>query len=59
MFVSCDSLTINLLYVSSLHNDIAVDQRVLESDLLCFTETKVLAKQNTGNIKESLRDIIN
>ena len=34
-FVSCDSLTINLLNVKSLHKhsiDIACDQRLLESD---------------------------
>ena len=44
-FVSCDSLTINLLNVRSLYKhsiDIACDQRLLECDLLCFTETQVL-----------------
>ena len=60
-FVSCDSLAINLLSVKSLHKhsiDIACDQRLLESDLLCFIETQVLIEQNTDNIKDCLRDFV-
>ena len=39
LFVPCGSLTINLLNVSiHMHSiDITCDQRLLESDLLCFT----------------------
>ena len=61
LFVSCDSIIINLLSVRSLHKlfiDIAFDQTLLESDLLCFTETQVLAEENTGNIKECLKDFV-
>ena len=48
-------LTINLVTVRSLHKlsiDIAWNQTLLESDLLCFTETQAVAEQNTDNIKE-------
>ena len=60
-FVSCNSLTINLLNVRSLHKhstDIACDQRLLQSDLLCFTETQVLIEQSTDSIKDCLRDFV-
>ena len=59
--VSCDSLTINLLNVRSLHKhsfDIACDQRLLESDLLCFTETQILTEQNTDSTNECFRDFV-
>ena len=54
-FVSCDSLTVNLLYARSLHKrsfNIICDQRPLQYDLLGFRETQILAEQNTDNIKE-------
>ena len=43
-FVSCDSLTTNLLNARSLHRhsiDIACGHRLLVSGLPCFTETQV------------------
>ena len=61
LFVSCDSVTINLLSVRSLHNhsiEIDCDQRVVASDLLCFTETQVLIGINTENIKKRFRDFV-
>ena len=59
-FVSCDSLTINVLNVRSPHKDsidISCNQRLLD-DLLCFTERQFLTEQNKNNIKDCLRDFL-
>ena len=55
-FVSCDSLTINVLNVRSPHKDsidISCNQKLLD-DLLCITERHVLTEQNKDNMNDCL-----
>ena len=54
-----DTLTITLLNIRSLNRhtiDIAYDQELLNTDVLCLTETQLLPDQNTENVSETLSE---
>ena len=56
-FISSDTLTMTLLNTRSLHRhavDIAHDHELLNTDVLCLTETQLLPNQNTSDISELL-----
>ena len=55
--LSCDTLSVILLNTRSLQRhavDITHDQRLLNADILCLTETQLMPNQNTNDISKTL-----